>query len=385
MSRFLFVVPPLAGHTNPTVSVAAELERRGHDVAWVGHARALREHLPALARRFEIADELPAEMLRAIADQSQRVRGLSALRFLWKDFFVPLARSMLGPVEAAARTFSPNVLVVDQQALAGALVARRLGIPFATFATTSASIVDPLAAFPKVKRELDEMHAALEREAGLPASELPDLSPSLVVVFSSRALVGDARAFPAHFRFVGPAFGARPPPPEFPWDAPLRSPLALVTLGTVNADRGERFFREALAAVRNLGWSAVFVARPDVLGALPENIVAAPRVPQLELLPRVDVVVCHAGHNTVCEALAHDKPLLVAPIIDDQSVVAQQVADAGAGLRVKFGRVTAMEIASALSRLRDEATFREAAARIGASLRAAGGASAAADALEELR
>ena len=37
MGRFLIVVPPLVGHTNPTVSLGTELVGRGHDVAWTGH------------------------------------------------------------------------------------------------------------------------------------------------------------------------------------------------------------------------------------------------------------------------------------------------------------------------------------------------------------
>ena len=36
MARFLFVVPPFAGHVNPTIPVAAELVSRGHEVAWAG-------------------------------------------------------------------------------------------------------------------------------------------------------------------------------------------------------------------------------------------------------------------------------------------------------------------------------------------------------------
>lgn len=36
MSRFLFVVPPLVGHVNPAVGVAAELAARGHRIAWAG-------------------------------------------------------------------------------------------------------------------------------------------------------------------------------------------------------------------------------------------------------------------------------------------------------------------------------------------------------------
>ena len=34
MSRFLFVVPPMARHVNPTLPVGRELAARSHDVAW---------------------------------------------------------------------------------------------------------------------------------------------------------------------------------------------------------------------------------------------------------------------------------------------------------------------------------------------------------------
>jgi UDP:flavonoid glycosyltransferase YjiC (YdhE family) len=98
----------------------------------------------------------------------------------------------------------------------------------------------------------------------------------------------------------------------------------------------------------------------------------------------VQAVVCHGGHNTVCEALAHALPLVVLPIKDDQPVVAQQVVDSGAGLRLKFGRVCPDELREAVRRVLEEPSFREAAARIQRSFTAAGGASRAADLLEEL-
>ncbi len=54
MSRFLFVVPPLVGHTLPTVALGEELANRGHHVAWVGHAETigrLLDRRPQLPRR----------------------------------------------------------------------------------------------------------------------------------------------------------------------------------------------------------------------------------------------------------------------------------------------------------------------------------------------
>jgi UDP:flavonoid glycosyltransferase YjiC (YdhE family) len=129
---------------------------------------------------------------------------------------------------------------------------------------------------------------------------------------------------------------------------------------------------------------AIIVAPHGLLDTTASNVLVRPCVPQLELLPQLDAVVCHAGHNTVCETLAHGIPLVVAPIRDDQPIIAQQVMDAGAGIRLKYGRVNPNEIAEALIAILEEGSYRQAALRIQASFRAAGGSSTAADRLEWL-
>jgi UDP:flavonoid glycosyltransferase YjiC (YdhE family) len=98
----------------------------------------------------------------------------------------------------------------------------------------------------------------------------------------------------------------------------------------------------------------------------------------------MDAVVCHGGHNTVCEALYSGVPLVVTPIKDDQPVVAQQVVDAGAGLRLRFGRVRPPKLREAVYRVLQESPFQEAVERIRASFQAAGGANVTAERLEEL-
>jgi UDP:flavonoid glycosyltransferase YjiC (YdhE family) len=98
----------------------------------------------------------------------------------------------------------------------------------------------------------------------------------------------------------------------------------------------------------------------------------------------VAVVVAHGGHNTAVEALAAGVPLVVAPVRDDQPIVADQVVRAGAGVRVKFHRVGPPELRAAVSALLDQPTYRAAAARVRAGFATAGGATAAADRLEDL-
>lgn len=393
MARFLFVVPPLTGHTNPTVAVGTELMARGHDVAWCGFANVLRPLVPEGATVVPLGDDLPADMVSAVEERSQGLRGAKALKFLWEDFLHPLGDAMVPGVDAAVASFRPDVMIVDQQAIAGALVARRHGLPWATSATTSADLVDPFALLPKLRDWVDASLVEFQVSHGVgPDEARPEamrLSDDLVLAFTTTELVG-VDGFPAHFAFVGPAFGGRPSACEFPWDwlDPDRAHV-LVSLGTVNATGGVRFYRAAIDALADQPWQAVLVAPPDRLiepddGPLPDNLLVRERVPQLDLLPHLDAVVSHGGHNTVCETLAHGLPLVVAPIKDDQPIVAEQVERSGAGLRVKYGRVGAAELRANVQRVLDESSFRDAATRIQDSFRQAGGAVAAADHLEKL-
>jgi UDP:flavonoid glycosyltransferase YjiC (YdhE family) len=84
----------------------------------------------------------------------------------------------------------------------------------------------------------------------------------------------------------------------------------------------------------------------------------------------------------VCESLAHGLPLVLAPIRDDQPIVAEQVVRAGAGIRVRFSRVTSAELLTSVERVLSESGFRQSAVRIGESFKRAGGAMAAADLIE---
>ncbi|MCC3770281.1 glycosyltransferase [Streptomyces sp. UNOC14_S4] len=381
MSRFLFVVPPLVGHVNPAVAVAAALTRRGHRVAWAG--------LPALVGELagpgaEVhACAAPADLRRP-----PELRGVAALRFLWQDFLVPLATAMAPGVERAVDTFRPDVVVADQQALAGALTAERLRVPHATSATTSAEFSAALAGMPKVEEWIHELLGGLRATLGDPArTHDPRFSPDLVLAFTTTALTGECAA-PPQTRFVGPALAGRPDTDAFPWERldPGRHTV-LISLGTANTELGNRFLTECAAAVRERARDvqAVIADPGEVLGDFPgdDAVLAMKRVPQPALLQRASAVVCHGGHNTVAESLLHGVPLVVAPIRDDQPVIAAQITTAGAGIRIRFGRADRRAIGAALDAVLGDPRYRAAARRVRESFRAAGGADAAAAHLEE--
>jgi MGT family glycosyltransferase len=384
VTRFLFVVPPLVGHVNPTVSIARELESRGHEVAWAAHPTRVRPLLPPGAKLFELDDRVSHEIWNPIAERARSVRGLESYQFLWQDVLVPLARAMRPAIEGLLVETRPDVVVVDQQAIGGALAARKLGARWATLCTTSAVLVDPFADLPKVKAWSLEKLRDLEREAQLAAADAPDLSPNLVLVLSTEALVGSLDRFPSHYRFVGPSIHDRPDPTPFPWDALRDGRRVLVSLGTVSGERGGAFYRTVAEALGAEPLQVVLVAPDGALPDAPANFIVCPHVPQLALLPKMNAVLTHGGHNTVCESLANGLPMVVTPIRDDQPVNANQVVAAGAGIRLKFARLGASALRDAVRRVLEDPSFRQAAERVRASFAAAGGAKRAASLLEEL-
>ena len=339
--------------------------------------------LPEGATRFDLGGDLPGEVLQRFTDSVKTLRGLESLRFFCAEVLIPLGRAMRPGVAEAVARWRPDVLAVDQQALAGALVARSTGLPWATLATTWADAGVTLQGLDKVLEWFEQQQAALQREAGLePAAEL-ERSPHLVLVFSTPALIGDTSSYPAQYRFVGPSFAQRRQDVSFPWEALDGRRKLLASLGTLNAERGARLFAaigEALVA-EDL---QVVVVAPESMGPFPASFIRRDFVPQIALLPRMDAVLCHGGHNTVCEALAHGLPLILTPIKDDQTVVAQQVADAGAGIRLRFARAQATTIRAAGRAVLDDGRYRAAAGRIRESFAAAGGPARAAELLEEL-
>ncbi|MEV0521902.1 glycosyltransferase [Streptomyces sp. NPDC050439] len=389
MSRFLFVVPPLADHIDPASAVAAELAARGHEVAWAGRPAALEGLVAAGDPVFPCAGTPGPASPRDL-------RGVAALRFLWEDYFAPLAYAMAPGVTAAVLEFGPDLLVVDQQTIAGALVAERLGVPYVTSSATSAELSRGPGDAPQFDQWLTDLLDGLRLRLGDPSARYdPRFSPRLTLVFSTSELTGPQALNPGPVHFVGPALGQVPDShaatADFPWgwvEADDDRALVLVCLDTADTTVGAHFLAQCVDGIRTRSRTlrAVVVDSDGVLGPPrdDDNLLICPAVPQLALLERADALVCHAGHRTVTEALWHGVPLVVAPVRHDQPVIAAQVTAVGAGVRVRFGRTDAKAVGSALDAVLGQAHYTAAARRVSRSFREAGGAPTAAAHLEAL-
>jgi zeaxanthin glucosyltransferase len=380
MSRFLFLSLPLRGHVNPMSAVSRALGERGHEVAWAGSESYLRPVLGPDAVIYPI----PLRAHRGQADM-----GMAATKSRWDGYIVPHAKHTRAGLETAIEDFRPDVLVVDQHAIAGAIMANKHGLTWASVAPTTMELTRPfLTAAPKVEAWIHQRMAAAWTAAGLPGEPPHDLrfSPDLLIAFTGSALTGEL-AWPKNVELVGPALTPRPPDPDFPWDwlDPDRKHV-LITVGTLSMDQSVEFYRRAVEALSPLGdrLQAIIVAPDGTITDPPEHIMVRTNVPVLELMPRLDAVVSHGGLNTVCEALAHGVPLIVAPIKGDQPINAAQVERAGAGLRVPFARIRPEPLRATLLTVLDDPGYRAAAGRVRDSFLEAGGAPAAAGHLEAL-
>lgn len=224
--------------------------------------------------------------------------------------------------------------------------------------------------------------ARVRETAGLPAGDGLDLlfSPYLMIVTSSPALTGPA-PLPEQCVLIGAALGPRRTDPGFDWDRwdPGRQHV-LVTAGTLSAHLVRDYLARVVAALEPLGSrvQAVLNVAADLVPDPPPYVLVAPRVPMLEVMPRLDAVVCQAGQSTVNEALRYGVPLVVAPIRLGELLVAEQVTRAGAGIQVSFADATPGQLAAAITAVLDEPGYRTHARRIGEEFVAAGGTDAAA-------
>lgn len=173
-------------------------------------------------------------------------------------------------------------------------------------------------------------------------------------------------------RYLGPLRALGPdegtPEPALA-GVPQDARVLFVSLGTVFEERPS-FFRDAAAALAAPGRRVILsIGRldPAALGALPDGVSAHAHVDQLAVLRRAEVFVTHAGFNSVQEGLAAGVPLLMCPIMFEQQLNAEIVAEHGAGLIC--ADATTESIAAGAARVLEEPSFRASAQRLAAQMR----------------
>jgi MGT family glycosyltransferase len=208
----------------------------------------------------------------------------------------------------------------------------------------------------------------------------------LTIVYTSRAFQPHPERFDESVRFVGPLLRETEEPDDELIRSLGQSPLIYVSLGTLSPPRPD-FFRACMDAFADgedrLLLSVGTKTDPASLGPIPPNCVVRQSVPQLAALRRARLFITHGGMNSTSEGLALGVPLLVYPQSVEEAIIARRVQELGAGRKIGDREATPERIHAA-ARAVLVGRYCDAAWSIARSFKQAGGAAAAADAVEEL-
>jgi MGT family glycosyltransferase len=404
MARILAYTSPARGHLYPLVPVLDALRDRGHDVA----VRTLPSELDALvARGLRAAPLAPAVLGVGHDDYKARTPVGAVRRSL--GTFARRAAHEVPDVRAAIDVHRPDLLLVDTNTWGAAAVAEGSGLPWAQWLpfltpVPSASAPPFGPGLPPARGPLGRLRDRVTRPAifgGYERALLPEVnrvrasaglppaaSASDVLLRAPLTLYLTAEPFdypradwPSSYRLVGPT--SWDPPAEPPaWLADLPDPLVLVSTSTEFQDDG-RLVAAALDGLRDAGVSVVATTPSADPGdvEIPPGARVERFLPHAPVLARAACVVCHGGMGITQKALAAGVPVCVVPFGRDQLEVARRVEVAGAGTRLPASRLNARRLRAAVEQAM---TMREGARRVAAAYEGAGGAPAAADAVEEL-
>ena len=117
---------------------------------------------------------------------------------------------------------------------------------------------------------------------------------------------------------------------------------------------------------------------------LAENMVGEEFLPQVSVLPQVDLVITHGGNNTTTESLHFGKPMVVLPIFWDQHDNAQRIDETGFGIRLPTYTFGDADLPAAIDRLLADRDLAARLADVSKRLQASPGNERAADLIEKL-
>lgn len=306
---------------------------------------------------------------RTLADPSMRrplipVDRAAEAAVINEVFAGSLARERARRLIGIVRGWRPDVLVHDEIDVGAAVAADLLALP-------RVEVVVLLAGGTVDRPGLAASVARTRAAAGLPA-DAPD--PALTLEPIPAGFRDPADPLRGPVRRIRPAVlesGAAPSDAAtaraLAWlDRTPGRPVVHFTLGTIFHQESGDLFGRVLAGLGRLDASVVVTVGREIdpaeLGSPPANVLVERYVPQAVLLPRCDLLVCHAGSGSVAGGLTFGLPMLLVPIGADQPASADRCAALGLARVLDALTATPDEVAAAARDLLEDPRFRRAAA-----------------------
>lgn len=387
MSKIIFFNLPGHGHVNPTLPVVAELVRQGQYVIYY-NSEDFRAKIELTGAEFRPYPE-PSPSPEKIADLVSSLVNVTVFLFGESERLLPF---LLAELERE----QPDLIIYDSITLWGMQAAHLLNFP--TMASISTFVQEDVTAMFQWR---DYLHLLRHALAKMPqiikgrrrlvqiygSSVFPhkDIFPCIGdanIVYTSREFQPETPFVDDTFHFVGPSINAEAREAvDFPWEMLDNGRSHIyISLGTIH-NMDTAFYKTMFATFADHPGQFILSAGPQTdigaLGAIPDNFIVRPSVPQLELLPKMDAFITHAGMNSVNEGLYFGVPLVALPQHLEQVLNARVAAHHGAAIvlgdRPPYGRFDPNELRKAVDVILTDPYHQQNARRVGDSFRAAGG------------
>jgi len=307
---------------------------------------------------------LPYEFSPEVYEMTSKTTkyGLDRIYTLYEHSLVPLNKILFPQFLKKLKEIRPHYVIVDQQAFSGAAACHILNIPFATSVTAPAAI-ERSKYFPKVMEFENAQIVKFQQEVGIAQASALICSSELTLIYSLPHFA-NAADYDTSFKFIGPIIADQKDSVDFSFKELQQQEgrtRILVSLGSILA-REKWFIEMIINALGNQNqFKVVLVANPLFREEWPQNFIVKSFIPQQKVLRYIDMVICHAGHNTVMETLAQGIPLIALPIVNDQSQVATKVVKNGVGIRLKYKRVNSTILKSKVIEILHNDSYKKAA------------------------
>jgi zeaxanthin glucosyltransferase len=398
------------GHLNPLIALSQQLIARGHRVTFFQHPE-LEQRLRERGLGF-FPVEIPG--LPGSKRGQLKTGRRKAAASIWEicgrlNRTSAEMQAFLREYPAAIRAARVDVLIISEISLAGPTVAEMLRLPYFIVSTSiphnfgweaPRSIAASSSWLEHLQRKLLEVSILrmtgpirrsldrYRRQVGLGSiRRIGKTFPELAHLTQWPRCLDIPRAeLPANFFYIGPFVDrAGRASVEFPWERLDGRPVVYASLGTTR--RGDpTIFHRIAEACHGLDLQLVISLGgrrdPALFTGLPGNPLVVENAPQLELLNRAEIVITHAGPNTVLETLMEGKPMLALPITLDQPAVAACLARLGAAKVLSTNGRSAQQIRAALVKVQKDSHYLDAAQKLQTQIRSLRGLDRAADIIE---
>ncbi|HWO98930.1 MAG TPA: macrolide family glycosyltransferase [Bacillus sp. (in: firmicutes)] len=383
MSKIVFFSIPAHGHTNPTIPVVTELVNRGHQV-WYYSFPEFQEKIEDAGATYIACDEFLPQLSQKNLDRKLG-KDFAALIEMVADTTIALDEKVCKEL----KEIQPDCIVSDSLCFWGKSFAKKLGIPYICSTTSFAfnqytaklmkrsfmELWRIIVGMPRINKKIH-----LLKDHGYEVENFVSIvqndNETDTIVYTSKEFQPMADTFSERYAFVGPSIRQFPPVQNDKKDRKV----VYISLGTI-LNQKQDFYQNCIKAFAKTDYDVVMSVGEKTeissLGNIPGNFTVKNSVDQISVLQTADVFITHCGMNSVNESLYFGVPMALFPQHSEQRIVADRVAELGAGLKLKGKKQK--HLTTAVAEVLENRIYQEEAQKLSETFRNTGGAVEAAN------